>query len=197
MVTHSAVVNHMCWMANEYPVSAEDRILARTAISFDAAGWEIWLPLTGGATICLASEQATVDPRQLVEFIGRNAVTVAQFVPALLAAALDLPAPAGAPLRVFSGGEVLRIGLAVEVSRRWNTPVINLYGPTETAIQVTSWLWRDDFSIGQTSVPIGRPIWNTQIYVLDGSLCPVPAAPRASYISRARALHGVILIGRT
>ncbi|HTG31557.1 MAG TPA: amino acid adenylation domain-containing protein [Thermoanaerobaculia bacterium] len=164
----------MLWMMSEYPVSEEDHVLSRTSVSFDAAGWEIWLPLLSGSALNVAPDHVTRDPQQLIDYIKREGITVAQFVPSLLAATSELITPADTHClkHVFAGGEALASGLAREVTSAWNVQLVNLYGPTETTIQVTSWLWQHDGD-GQFA-PIGRPIWNTRVYVLDDGLQPVP-----------------------
>ncbi len=174
VVSQGGLLNHMQWMMSEYPVSAEDQVLSRTSVSFDAAGWEIWLPLLSGAVLDVAPAHVARDPRQLIDYIKRQGITVAQFVPSLLAATSELISPADTHClkHVFAGGEALTSNLATEVTSAWNVRLVNLYGPTETTIQVTSWSWHHDGD-GQF-VPIGRPIWNTRVYVLDDGLQPVP-----------------------
>ena len=113
-VTHRGLANHMLWMRQEYPASASDVVLARTAISFDAAAWEIWLPLVTGATVCIAPTAVTRDPGQLARYIERQSITVAQFVPSLLEPVLAaVPPDALRRLkRVFAGGEALSHNMA-------------------------------------------------------------------------------------
>jgi nonribosomal peptide synthetase DhbF len=171
VVTHESVVNHMLWMAEEYPLDDGDVVLARTSVAFDAAGWEIWLPLTSGATLCLTPAYMSKNLDELLRYMSERQVTVAQFVPSLLA---NLP-PQRPRLRVrtvFCGGEVLPPELARRTARQWQVDVVNLYGPTEATIQVTSWRCAQSDRSGST--PIGRPIHNTAIHVLDefGNLAP-------------------------
>jgi nonribosomal peptide synthetase DhbF len=174
VVSHGGLLNHMRWMMSEYPVSTEDQVLSRTSVSFDAAGWEIWLPLLSGSVLDVAPAHVVRDPQQLIDYIKRQGITVAQFVPSLLAATSELISPADMHClkHVFVGGEALASNLAREVTSAWNVRLVNLYGPTETTIQVTSWPWQHGGD-GQFA-PIGRPIWNTRVYVLDGGLQPVP-----------------------
>ncbi|HEY2211871.1 MAG TPA: amino acid adenylation domain-containing protein, partial [Bradyrhizobium sp.] len=174
VVSHGSLLNHMLWMMSEYPVGEEDRVLSRTSVSFDASGWELWLPLLSGCALNLAPVHVTRDPQQLIDYIKHQGITIAQFVPSLLAATSEFTGAIGTHSlkHVFAGGEALPASLARDVTSAWNVRLVNLYGPTETTIQVTSWLW-DDASDGQFA-PIGRPIWNTQVYVLDDGLQPVP-----------------------
>ena len=85
MVTHAALVNHMLWMRAGYPVGDQDVVLCRTAITFDAAIWEIWLPLIAGATLCMTPAEVARDPSLLMTCVEQHHVTIAQFVPSLLA----------------------------------------------------------------------------------------------------------------
>ena len=175
-VTHGGLVNHMMWMRVDYPVDDNDAVLCRTAISFDAAGWEIWLPLLSGATLCMAPSQLIHDPGQFSRYVKHHGITIAQFVPSLLVPMLVAGTPdLGRSLRrVFSGGEPLASSIARDVIAAWKVPLVNLYGPTETTIQITSHSVNDT-DLSHSAAPIGRPIWNTQVYVLDGGLEPVPA----------------------
>ncbi|MGC2779634.1 MAG: amino acid adenylation domain-containing protein, partial [Bradyrhizobium sp.] len=174
VVSHDGLCNHMLWMMSEYPVGEEDQVLSRTSVSFDAAGWEIWLPLLSGSALNVAPAHIARDPQQLIDYIKHQGITVAQFVPSLLAAASELIGQADTHCltHVFAGGEALPSSLARELTSVWNVRLVNLYGPTETTIQVTSWPWQHDGD--DQFAPIGRPIWNTRVYVLDDGLQPVP-----------------------
>ncbi|MFF7638610.1 amino acid adenylation domain-containing protein [Kitasatospora sp. NPDC008050] len=177
------VVNHMLWMADRFPVGAGDRVLARTSPGFDAAVWEIWLPLLTGAAVAVVDEASAKDPALLLRELTALRVTVAQFVPTLLAALLAAPqARAVSGLRqVFVGGEAFPAGLADQVRQVWDVEPVNLYGPTETTIQITAGrptvgepiAGRPTGSSGGL-VPIGRPVRNAGLYVLDAGLRLVP-----------------------
>ncbi|MFF8196787.1 amino acid adenylation domain-containing protein, partial [Streptomyces bobili] len=179
VVTGRSATNHMLWMRDEFGIGAQDRALARTSPSFDAAVWELWLPLVSGATVCLASDEAARDPQRLIAFMREKAVTVAQFVPTLLAAVLEIP-EAGhitSVRQLFAGGEPLRSSLAASAEKTWGVSPVNLYGPTETTIQVTYGTGTGTTmgaAVSEGTVPIGLPVWNTHLYVLDASLRPVP-----------------------
>ncbi|MFD9906701.1 amino acid adenylation domain-containing protein [Streptomyces sp. NPDC059063] len=173
VVTQRGAVNHMVWMRAEFGVGAGDRVLARTSPGFDAAVWESWLPLVSGATVCVASDEVAKEPERLVAFMRERAVTVAQFVPTLLAAVLEVPQAREVTSlrRVFAGGEPLRSSLAGSTVDVWGVQPVNLYGPTETTIQVT---FGTGTGVDGGTVPIGRPVWNTRLYVLDAHLRLVP-----------------------
>ncbi|WP_346072797.1 non-ribosomal peptide synthase/polyketide synthase [Saccharopolyspora thermophila] len=191
VVPHEGVVNHMLWQAETWDLRPQDRVLARTAISFDAAGTEVWLPLIVGASLCLAPADVVRDPQRLVDFVAQHQVTVAQFVPSLLAVAADV-GERELPLRlVFVAGEVLPPALAARVVSTWGVRLAHLYGPTEASIDVTYWDY--DPAIGQRPLPIGRPLWNTRVYVLDERLRPVaPGEQGELYVAGIQLAHGYL-----
>jgi nonribosomal peptide synthetase DhbF len=193
VISVAGLVNHMLWMLDAYPVDASDRVLSRTSTSFDASGWEIWLPLLSGATLVVAASEVARNVEELLDTIDRTGITVAQFVPSLLAAALSERPDRPPPLRaLFSGGETLPSALARRVATAWKIPVVNLYGPTETTIQVTSGTLPDGDG-ARALVPIGRPIWNTEAYVLDKALCPAPEGMAGElYIAGAGLARGYL-----
>ncbi|KAA5835174.1 amino acid adenylation domain-containing protein [Saccharopolyspora hirsuta] len=193
VVPHAGVVNHMRWQAEEWGLRADDRVLARTAISFDAAGTEVWLPLIVGASLCLAPADVVRDPERLLDLVEQHGVTVAQFVPSLLAVAAGVEL-GGRSLRlrlVFVAGEVLPPALAARVVETWGVRLAHLYGPTEASIDVTYWDY--DPAIGDRPLPIGRPLWNTRVHVLDGQLRPVPPGePGDLYVAGIQLAHGYL-----
>jgi amino acid adenylation domain-containing protein len=176
MITHRAAVHHMAWMQAAYPLRADDVVLQKTPSAFDASVWEVFSPVLYGASLVLARPDGHRDPAYLAEAIERHGVTVVQFVPSLLKAFVEVTAPARCATlrRVFCGGEALPPTLVARVHELLpSVSVINLYGPTETAIDVSHWACARDTSAH--AVPIGRPIANTQLYVLDRAQQPVPA----------------------
>ncbi|WP_328718507.1 amino acid adenylation domain-containing protein [Streptomyces sp. NBC_00247] len=172
-VPHSAVVNRLLWAQDRYALTSDDRVLQKTPFGFDVSVWEFFWPLLTGSSIVVAKPDGHRDPAYLAETIAAQRVTTAHFVPSMLDAFLqDSTAvrAAGVLRRVLCSGEALpgaSAGLAVEVL---GAPVHNLYGPTEAAVDVTHW----DCVPGGAPVPIGRPVHNTRLYVLDGALRPVP-----------------------
>ncbi|MEU1485843.1 amino acid adenylation domain-containing protein [Streptomyces sp. NPDC005752] len=184
VVTHEALAGHMAWMARYLSVTPDDRVLARTSNSFDASGWELWLPLMNGAEVCVLPHEANREPGTLVSWMSRFGVTVCQFVPSHLALVLTEAAHA-APLpalrAVLCGGEPLPRALARDVAELWQADVHNLYGPTEATIDATAHRvvgpdadGREDGRPPSETVPIGLPVDTTRAYVLDGRLRPVP-----------------------
>ncbi|MFJ8043303.1 amino acid adenylation domain-containing protein [Kitasatospora sp. NPDC096147] len=178
LVTHAALVNHMAWIADHLELGEQDRVLARTSPSFDASVWETWLPLLHGGATCPVPPELTQDPAALLARMRAEEVTVAQFVPSLLALVLgetERQQPPAALRAVLCGGEPLPVALAERTARAWNVEVHNLYGPTEATIDATAHRYRADDPAGSGTVPLGRPVDNTRAYVLDGALHPVPA----------------------
>ena len=174
VVPHAALSNHMQWMLAEFGFDAETRVLQRTAACFDASIWEVFAPLMSGGTLVLLPPQAQRDPEQIVRCIAAHQVTVVQTVPSLLRLLLKEPGfYACTGLRqFFSGGEPLPEDLRAQVASSLELDIINLYGPTETTVQVAA--ARSDGTPEPFGVPIGHPIDNTALYVLDDDQAPVP-----------------------
>ncbi|HEX6911111.1 MAG TPA: amino acid adenylation domain-containing protein [Longimicrobium sp.] len=172
MVEHRGIANHTAWQRAAFGIGARDTVLQRTSISFDASVWELWTPLAAGARMLLLPPAAGRDPRAIGEVLRRGGVTVAQFVPALLQAVLDeLPEGARLPCRaVFCGGDALPARLVAQAQARGVGQVVNLYGPTEATIDTTFHVCRD----GDGEPPIGAPVGNARVYVLDRAGRPAP-----------------------
>ncbi len=173
-IPHAGIVNRLDWMQSEYRLTADDRVLQKTPSSFDVSMWEFFWPLLTGAALVLARPGGHREPDYLAEVIRRERITTVHFVPSMLEAFLDASrTPRHTELRrVFCSGEAL----PGELVDRWfelfgDVPLHNLYGPTETSVDVTYWECRR----GAGRVPIGRPVSNTRVYVLDDVLRPVPA----------------------
>ncbi|WP_194963238.1 non-ribosomal peptide synthetase, partial [Streptomyces eurocidicus] len=184
VVTHRAIVNRLAWMQGQYGLAADDRVLQKTPSSFDVSVWEFFWPLLEGAAVVLARPDGHRDPDYLAGLIHSERVTTLHFVPSMLAAFVQAMEAGTAPggwaaslRRAFSSGEALTGATA----RRWwdltsraghgPVPLHNLYGPTEAAVDVT---WFPYEGGTDRDVPIGRPVWNTRLYVLDAFLRPVP-----------------------
>ncbi len=165
--THAGLYNRLFWMQDRYRLQCGDRVLQKTPSSFDVALWEILWPLHVGATLVLARPEGHKDSSYLTRLISEQQVTVAHFVPSMLQIFLDEPGLTRCPtLRyLFCSGEVLSVHLQQRCFARLDAHLHNLYGPTEAAIDVTAWACRRD-SAART-VPIGSPIYNTQILLLD------------------------------
>ena len=173
LVPHRGLVNHIAWQRGAFGITAEDAVLQRTPIAFDASVWELWTPLATGGRLVLLPDAAAKDAAAMAELIAAEQVSIVQFVPSLLEALLparleDLPFRCR---YVFCGGEPLSAALVERVRPLVTEAVVNLYGPTETTIDATA--WRCD---GEPAapVPIGRPIANTRVHLLDAYGEPVP-----------------------
>ncbi|HEX5127576.1 MAG TPA: amino acid adenylation domain-containing protein [Rhodocyclaceae bacterium] len=172
--THAGLYNRLVWMQRTYGLTAQDRVLQKTPYSFDVSVWEFLWPLMSGARLILAQPQGHLDRDYLVELIVRENITTIHFVPSMLQVFLDAREvhTCTSLQRVLCSGEGLPAELQHTYHQRLGAPLHNLYGPTEAAIDVTAWACRRNDA--STRVPIGRPIANTQIYLLDAALQPVP-----------------------
>ncbi|MET9734807.1 amino acid adenylation domain-containing protein [Streptomyces sp. NPDC006458] len=174
VVPHSAIDNRLRWMQHTYPLAAGDRVLQKTPSGFDVSVWEFFWALREGATLVLADPEGHKDPAYLARTIREQGVTACHFVPSMLQVFLAEPEAAGCTgLRhVFCSGEALPRETAQQFHRTLpSVPLHNLYGPTEAAVDVT----HHTCVPGATgTVPIGRPVWNTRLYVLDPALQPCP-----------------------
>jgi amino acid adenylation domain-containing protein len=168
-VTHRSVVNLLESMRLEPGLAPDDRLLSVTTISFDIAALEIYLPLTTGASVVLASRSVAANGRELAQLLTSSAATVMQATPATWQMLFDSGWRGQKSLRILCGGDLLPRDLADRLLST-GSEVWNLYGPTETTI------WSTAFRVttGEGSVPIGRPISNTQVYLLDKNRQLVP-----------------------
>ncbi|CAM3698150.1 amino acid adenylation domain-containing protein [Kibdelosporangium persicum] len=188
VVQHGNVAAQIAWLRRAHPVGPADVVLFRTAPSFDAATWEMWHPLTSGAAVCVAGDDDVRDPYRLVDLMVRHGVTVAQFVPSLLAL-LPEPPVAHSVKRLYSGGEQLSPDVVAAATSAWGCPVVNLYGPTETTVQVASGTADEN----RSTVPLGRPVDGTTLVVLDERLRPVPrGVPGELYVLGAQVARGYL-----
>ncbi|WP_327169301.1 non-ribosomal peptide synthetase [Streptomyces subrutilus] len=177
VVEHAAIVNRLLWMQDRYRLGADDRVLQKTPFGFDVSVWEFFWPLLAGAVLVVAEPGGHKDPAYLTRVIREEEVTTVHFVPSMLAAFAEDP-DAGrcrSLRRVVCSGEALPEELKNRFLDVLDVPLHNLYGPTEAAVDVTHWDCRREDT---GPVPIGRPIWNTSLYVLDprGRRVPVGVA---------------------
>ncbi|TNF78466.1 AMP-binding protein, partial [Pseudomonas sp. ICMP22404] len=172
---HGAVVNRLLWMQDAYTLSAADAVLQKTPFSFDVSVWEFFWPLFTGARLVMARPGGHRDPAYLREVIQTQGITTLHFVPSMLDVFLA-HGEAGeceGLRQVMCSGEALPGHLVRRFKAQLpQTALHNLYGPTEAAVDVTAW----DCSGAETpdSTPIGKPIANTRIYLLDAHQQPVP-----------------------
>ncbi len=168
-IPHRAVANFLESMRRTPGLTDRDTLLAVTTLSFDIAGLELFLPLTVGGRVVIASTETILDPAALAEAMETNVVTVMQATPTTWRALVESGWAGRAGLKVLCGGEALSRELAKALLERVGE-VWNMYGPTETTI----WSSIEKVRPGVETVPIGRPIANTEFYLLDAQLNPVP-----------------------
>jgi amino acid adenylation domain-containing protein/non-ribosomal peptide synthase protein (TIGR01720 family) len=182
MNTQAGVCNRLLWMQDAYQLTAADRVLQKTPFSFDVSVWEFFWPLTTGARLVVAQPGGHRDSAYLVKLIAQEQITTLHFVPSMLRIFLEQGLEACNCLkRVICSGEALPFDLQQRFFGRLGAELHNLYGPTEAAIDVTAWACKRG-STGQV-VPIGSPIANVQIYLLDAELRLVPVGiPGELYI---------------
>jgi amino acid adenylation domain-containing protein/natural product biosynthesis luciferase-like monooxygenase protein len=192
MVPHRGVVNFLCSMAMTPGITAHDRLLAVTSISFDIAGLELYLPLSRGAQIVLASRRDSVDPYALQRLVEEYGITMMQATPVTWRTLLDSQWKPLAGLKILCGGEALPADLAARLAEQGES-LWNLYGPTETTIWSACVQIERGGGDAKVHAPIGRPIGNTQIYLLDeqGQLVPQGAVGEI-YIGGAGVARGYL-----
>ena len=194
MNEHRSVVNRINWMQEQYRLGGEDRVLQKTPFSFDVSVWEFFWPLLTGARLVVARPGGHRDVDYLSALIDQAAITTLHFVPSMLQSFLEglETGPCSTLRRLFCSGEELPIALHDRCLQRWpQARLANLYGPTEAAIDVTYWDCQPDGS--SSRVPLGRPITNTCLYVLDDHLQPVPAGVAGElYIGGVAVARGYI-----
>lgn len=170
-IPHKALINFLYAMQNELKLTPEDRFLAVTTISFDISILELFLPITVGASVLIAERNRVRDPESLTHFAVHHKATLMQATPSLWQAILPTYAEQWHGIKPLVGGEALQGQLAHHMSKLGH-PVMNLFGPTETTIWSSIMVM--DKPIDLNHPPIGRPILNTQVYVLDKAMEPVP-----------------------
>jgi len=168
-VPHEALINFLASMRDAPGITREDRLLAVTTLSFDIAALELLLPLTAGARVVLATRDDATDGHALLQLVRRHAISVLQATPSTWRLLLESGWQGGEGIKGLCGGEPLPADLAADLMPRL-TELWNMYGPTETTVWSTTHRVQGD----ERPVPIGKPIANTQAYVLDdsGRLCP-------------------------
>ena len=177
LLEHTGVVNRIEWMWRHYHFETDDVILQKTNCTFDVSVWEIFMPLCFGAKMVICPKDDAASPERILSLIREHQVTCLHFVPGMLRTFIvtlfddaGITGDLRSLRRVFASGEALAAGTV----RRWYTrsaaALHNLYGPTEASVDVTYYATSPE----DTRIPIGRPIWNTRIYVLDADDRLVP-----------------------
>ena len=180
MNTHEGLTNRLYWMQQRYQLTSDDRVLQKTPFSFDVSVWEFLWTIMVGARLVVARPEGHQDSHYLAHLIIERGITTLHFVPSMLQVFLEEPAAKDCRslTRVICSGEALPLKLQQRYFERLQAPLHNLYGPTEAAIDVTAWdcftTWNYQRKDDRPTVPIGYPIANTQIYLLDAIGQPVP-----------------------
>ena len=174
VVEQAGVMNLLHWLQSTFALRSDDRVLQKTPAGFDVSVWELFWPLTAGATMVVARPGGHRDAEYLVELMRRTEVTTAHFVPSMLRVVVEAGGlrRCRGLRRVLCGGEPLPTALWTQLRAQSGAPLHHLYGPTEATVDVTC--WPAERGAGADRMPIGAPIWNTRVYVLDGCLRPVP-----------------------
>ncbi|PMS21443.1 non-ribosomal peptide synthetase [Trinickia soli] len=181
LVEHHAAMNRIEWMQKAYPLKAGDVILQKTPISFDVSVWELFWWSFVGATVSLLAPGGEKDPEAIIDTVEKDGVTTLHFVPSMLNAFLEyVDATQAAPrlrsiARVFASGEALgvhHVQSFYALLQAGSPKLINLYGPTEATVDVSHHVCVPDVSAG--TVPIGKPIDNIRLYVVDRQLRKQP-----------------------
>jgi amino acid adenylation domain-containing protein len=175
MISHQGIVNRLLWMQDAYRLTAADRVLQKTPFSFDVSVWEFFWPLLTGASLVFAQPEGHRDPRYLADLIAREKITTVHFVPSMLDVFLETPGleTLTSLRRVVASGEALPPRLVRRFfSRLPHVRLHNLYGPTEASVDVSFWPCVPEPP--RDLVPIGRPIANHHLHVVDRTLAPQP-----------------------
>jgi amino acid adenylation domain-containing protein len=175
MNTHKGICNRLHWMQKKFKLNSDDRVLQKTPFSFDVSVWEFFWPLITGSRLVLAKPGGHKDSQYLSNVICEQGITTVHFVPSMLQVFLKetkVDICNNYLKRVICSGEVLSSELQQRFFEKLTVRLYNLYGPTEAAIDVTYWECKSDSN--HKNIPIGKPISNTQIYILDTDLQPVP-----------------------
>ena len=191
MNRHGSIANRLLWMQHQYQLHCDDRVLQKTPFSFDVSVWEFFWPLLTGATLVVAKPGGHQDSEYLLNLIEREQITTVHFVPSMLQVFLEEQnlRRSGSLRQVMCSGEALSKELAERFHQRIDAKVHNLYGPTEAAVDVTFCECTPELI--ERGVPIGRPIANTQIYILDRNLQPMPVGLAGElYIGGANLARG-------
>lgn len=171
--SHRGLFNRLCWMQEEFQLTKQDAVLQKTPFTFDVSVWEFFWPLLFGAKLIIAEPDSHKNPKQLAKIVRENNVSIIHFVPSMLKIFLEqINLEHYTSLRtVICSGEALSPSLQETFFKKSHAALYNLYGPTEASIDVTCWRCQPKSPLGV--VPIGKPIANTQLYILDTELKPV------------------------
>jgi amino acid adenylation domain-containing protein len=169
-IAHHNLINFLYSMQKAPGITAADKLLAVTTVSFDISGLELFLPLISGAQVIIANSAEAKDGQALLDIVRKEGVTIMQATPYTWRIMLEAGWDISTPLKVICGGEALPKELAEKITARAGS-LWNVYGPTETTV----WSTVKQIKVDDATITIGRPIDNTAIYILDKYLNPLPA----------------------
>lgn len=198
MLQHDGVINRIDWMWTQYGFNSQDVVLQKTAYTFDVSVWELLMPVCWGCKMIICPKELAGSPEDILSLIRRYHVTCLHFVPSMLNAFMfslfarpdiDMLQDTRSLRRVITSGEALSLDTVKKWYQKLSVPIFNLYGPTEASIDVTYY----DTSETDTVIPIGKPIWNTQVYVLsrEAQLNPI-GVPGELYLGGVGLSRGYI-----
>ncbi|MEW6067031.1 MAG: amino acid adenylation domain-containing protein [Nitrospirota bacterium] len=193
MNTHGGILNRLLWMQDAYQLTSSDRVLQKTPFSFDASVWEFFWTLMFGACLVVSRPEGHKDNDYLVQLIIEKQITTIHFVPSMLQLFVDANnvEKCDSLRQVFCSGEALPVNLQNRFFAKLNAKLHNLYGPTEAAVDVTYWECQKNTNL--KTVPIGRPVANTKIYILDRYMQPVPiGVPGELHIDGVQVARGYL-----
>ncbi|MGZ8172154.1 MULTISPECIES: amino acid adenylation domain-containing protein [Methylobacter] len=173
-VPHQGILNRLQWMQEQYGLNEMDRVLQKTPFSFDVSVWEFFWPLMTGACLFVAGPEQHKDSIAMMNMIVQHQISTLHFVPSMLQAFVDTSGieRCTSLKRVICSGEALPADVVRRFYEKSAAQLHNLYGPTEASVDVTAWFCMPDKT--DDSIPIGRPIANISLYILDRQLNPVP-----------------------
>ncbi len=192
--THEGICNRLLWGQRHFPLTTSDHVPQKTPFSFDVSVWEIFGPLIAGSRLVITKPEGHRDPGYLIDLIGQEKLTVIHFVPSMLQAFLGegRARECRSLRRVVCSGEALAKELEHRFFRIFDAELVNLYGPTEASVEVAWFQCEKDSR--HICVPIGRPIANIQLHILDSRMQQVPIGVAGELhiggIGVARGYHG-------
>ncbi|HJS23707.1 MAG TPA: amino acid adenylation domain-containing protein [Pyrinomonadaceae bacterium] len=176
MNSHRAIVNRLLWMQQAFNLGPADAVMQKTPFSFDVSVWEFFWPLMTGARLVVARPGGHQEPAYLARLVEEQQITMLHFVPSMLQQFVEEPrvqSLCSSVRQVVCSGEALSYALQKRFFERLpHVELANLYGPTEAAVDVTS--WNCERATERQTVPIGKPIANIQMYVIDEQMQPAP-----------------------
>ena len=190
---HEGICNRLNWMNNDYPITSKDTFIQKTPITFDVSVWELFWPLQVGAKLIVEIPDGHMNPDGLIHTIRHHKVTNIHFVPSMLNIFIQTEGVENCTSlkRIFCSGEALSVPVVEKTYDRLNLEIHNLYGPTEASVDVTSWhCKKSELSNG---IPIGKPVANTQLYILDEKLNQLPIGLKGElYIAGKQVAKGYL-----